>query len=151
MAKLLPEEKLLPVIMEGEQSSFTFTYEIDSSEEFESILIEADFPDYIDINGPTFSGVFFDLFELPKNSLKFRKGLEFGEVSKFSDLPPKGEAQLYSYTAPSVMRQNFDVKVTLKYHDILTPENSLNITKYYVQPIQGNWNTFRQQFLDYVR
>ncbi|EQA7786704.1 hypothetical protein ACX818_001290 [Acinetobacter baumannii] len=151
MASILPENKLLNVIMEGNNSSVAFSPSLSGTEKLVSInIIYHNFPNSITVNGPKFSGVFRDLFELPKDSLKYRKGLEYGTASKFSELPPKGAAQLYSFTPPSQMLKNFNVTVELVYNEGPgTPE--LNITKEYIQPVQGNWDTFKNQFLEYVR
>lgn len=151
MADILPLVNLLPEIMEGDTASVTFTPELDpATEVFVSCeIIETNFPDTIDIQGPTFSGKFEHLFKLPPESLKYRIGLDYGVADSFADLPPKGTAQLYEYHAPREMLKNFNVKVQLNYTDLAgTP---LNITKDYIQPIQGNWDNFRRQFLDYVR
>lgn len=151
MAIILPLDQTLPTILEDEYFSFSFDYELASNEEFDSISIESNLPEYISIDGSNISGRFTDLFELPVGSLKFVQGTTFGEVSRFADLPPKGTAQLYSYTAPNYMRKEYTIKIVLYYHDISSPGNTLNITKYYIQPIQGNWDIFKRQFINYVR
>lgn len=152
MASILPLNSKLGTIMEGVNASFTFTAELLPTEKLVSLkIIQTDFPKYISINGPTFSGTFVNLFQLPENSLKFRKGLEYGQASNFAELPPKGTADLYSFTAPSVMLKNFNLKVELVYTDEANPTTELNITNSYIQPVQGNWDTFKQQFLNYVR
>lgn len=150
MADILPISTLLPVIMEGANASSTFTPSLDATETLVDLsIIQTDFPEYISVSGPTFSGKFSGLFKLQPGALKYRAGLEYGETDSFASLPAKGEAQLYSYTAPSVMKKDFHVRVQLKYTN--EAANQLNITKDYIQPIQGDWGTFRQQFLDYVR
>lgn len=151
MAKILPEDNILPEILEGTSSSFTFSYDIDATEELDSISITSDFPDYILTNGPTFSGTFIDLFELEPASLKYRQNLDYGEAQKFSQLPPKGTADLYSYTPPHEMKKTFNVTVSMDYHLIAEPDTKLNITKHYIQVVQGNWDTFLRQFLEYVK
>lgn len=152
MAKILPEEKLLEEIIEGETTSFTFTHELSDQEVLVKLeIIETTFPNYILINGATFSGTFSGLFSLGPGALKYRIGLDYGEADSFADLPPKGTAQVYSYTAPSVMLETFKVVVKLTYTDILDPSTEINITKTYTQPIRGDWNVFRQQFINYVR
>lgn len=151
MADILPLEPLLPEIMEGDSASVTFTAELDPATELlvDIEIIETDFPDTIDVQGPTFSGKFEHLFKLGPSALKYRIGLDYGEADSFADLPPKGSAQLYEYRAPREMLKNFNVKVRVNYTDLAgTP---LNITKDYIQPIQGNWDNFRRQFLEYVR
>lgn len=151
MANILPIEPLLPEIMEGDSASFTFEAELDPATEVlvNVEIIETDFPEYISIQGPTFSGNFINLFKLAPGSLKYRKGLDYGEADSFADLPPKGEASLYEYHAPREMIRNFNIKVQLNYTDLAGTQ--LNITKDYIQPIQGNWDNFKRQFLDYVR
>lgn len=151
MAKILPNETLLPVIDEGQFATYTFEYELELEETLvEFKIINTTFPDSITINGATFSGVFADLFRLPHGSLKYRIGDELKSADSFADLPPKGTADLYSYSAPSQMIDHFYVTVELKYSDVAGGE-PLNISKTYTQPIEGNWNTFRELFLNYVR
>lgn len=150
MAKILPDS--LNTILEGEYFNKSFNYELDSNESFSSIkIIESNFPDYISIDGNSFYGVFRNLFDLPKDSLKYRKGLEYGTASNFNELPPKGTADLYSFTAPSEMIKNYTIKVKLSYFDISDPAIELNITKEYIQQVQGNWDSFKNNFLEYLR
>ena len=69
MATILPEESLLPVIMEGSNFSFTFTNTLEADEVLVDFKItETDMPQAIAINGPTFSGNFSGLFQLPPGS-----------------------------------------------------------------------------------
>lgn len=153
MAEILPISTTLPIILEGDSFSFSFTYSLAAGEKFESLsIVQSNFPQGITISGPTFSGVFSGLFELPLNSLKYRKGLEFGVASRFSDLPPKGTADLYSMTPPSVMIKDYSIQVSLNYTktDEAGVETRLNITKWYTQRVQGNWSTFKNQFLNYL-
>ncbi|AEJ90216.1 hypothetical protein ZZ1p0163 [Acinetobacter phage ZZ1] len=150
MSDILPINSLLPTIMEGANASFTFTPSLAATEKLISLkIIQNDFPSYINVSGPTFAGRFVGLFKLQPGALKYRKGLIYGETDSFDKLPPKGQAQLYSYTAPTVMKKDFHLKVELKYSTEGNTE--LNITKDYIQPIQGDWNTFREQFINYVR
>ncbi len=150
MASILPENSTLTTIVEGSSSSFTFTSNLDATETLVSLeIISTDFPSSIIVSGPTFSGTFSNLFKLDPGSLKYRKGIEYGTADSFASLPSKGTADLYSFTAPQVMLKNFNVKVKLTYTDATMA--SINITKDYVQPVQGNWDTFKQQFLNYVR
>lgn len=152
MADILPAANLLPVIMEGESTSFTFTPDLAATETLTSLrIISTDFPPNININGATFSGTFSNLFKLEPGALKYRDGLGYGEVDSFADLPPKGTVQLYSYKAPRQMLKNFNVRVQLIASDTVDPTIEINITKDYIQPIQGDWNIFRQQFINYVR
>lgn len=153
MATILPEESLLPVIMEGSNFSFTFTNTLEADEVLVDFKItETDMPQAIAINGPTFSGNFAGLFQLPPGSLKYRLGNDLLEASSFNDLPPKGTADLYSYSAPRQMFKNFNIKVELTYSKGEPgAEQVLNITKQYTQPVQGNWDTFTNMFLAYVR
>ena len=148
MASILPDDPILDDIYEGEFSSVKFNYELDSGDSFISMSIDAKFPNNIEINQSGYSGEFNNLFELPKGSLKYVIGETIGEANKFIDLPPKGTADLYSFEAPKVMLKNFDVNVTLTYN---SNGEEINITKQYIQPIRGNWSTFKTQFLNYVR
>lgn len=149
MATILPEESELPDIYESEHANVEFGYILNSGEEFLSMSVESEFPDYIEHFSNGYKGEFNNLFELPPGSLKYTKGLEYGEAQKFSELPPKGTADLYSYTAPKIMLKNFNVSVNLKILDSIGTE--INITKQYIQPVRGNWSTFKAQFLNYVR
>ncbi|QQM13900.1 hypothetical protein CPT_Morttis_168 [Acinetobacter phage Morttis] len=152
MASILPSNSMLATVIEGANVSFAFTAALAPTEKLVSLkIIQTDFPSYITINGASFSGKFINLFQLPINSLKYRKGLEYGQASTFGELPPKGTADLYSFTAPAVMLKNFNIRVELVYTDESNPTTELNITNTYVQAVQGNWDTFKQQFLEYVR
>ncbi|QGZ15745.1 hypothetical protein HYQ21_gp229 [Acinetobacter phage vB_AbaM_Apostate] len=152
MAKIVPATTKLSTIMEGDNVSFTFSAELAATEKLVSLkIIQHDFPSYISINGATFSGRFTDLFKLPLNSLKYRKGLEYGQATTFAELPPKGTAVIYSFTTPNVMLKDFNLTVQLTYTEEANPTTELNITNSYIQPVQGNWDTFKHQFLDYVR
>lgn len=153
MAEILPTNTMLPTILEGDSFSFSFTYSLAAGETVESILItHHNFPNVINVSGPTFSGTFSGLFSLPTDSLKYRKGLDYGVASRFSDLPAKGTADLYSMTPPSTMIKDYSLTVTLNYikTDEAGLETRLNITKTYTQRVQGNWSTFKNQFLDYL-
>ncbi|ADG60061.1 hypothetical protein Acj9p161 [Acinetobacter phage Acj9] len=152
MADILPQLERLDDIREGEYSSFTFESDLTDQEVLVKLeIIESDFPEYILINGATFSGKFENLFTLPPGSLKYRDGLEYGEADSFASLPPKGTVQLYEYNAPRVMLEDFKISVRLTYTEITDPSTEINITKVYTQPIRGDWNVFRQQFINYVR
>lgn len=150
MADIIPSSTTLPTILEGQSISFTFEADLSSTETLINLeIISTDFPEYIEINGATFSGNFNGLFTLPENSLKYRDGDELKSTNSFALLPPKGTVELYSYTPPNQMLKNFKIDVRLTYTDeTLEP---LNIIKSYTQPIQGNWNVFRDLFLQYVR
>lgn len=151
MAEILPTTSLLPTIMEGESISFTFESQLLATETLvEFKIISTNFPNSINVNGATFSGSFSGLFTLPDGSLKYRDGDDLISVNSFSSLPPKGTVELYSYTPPNQMLKNFNIVVSLTYLDETSTE-PLNITKSYTQPVQGNWNTFRDLFLAYVR
>ena len=50
------------------------------------------------------------------------------------------------------MLKQFKIKVELEYtKGEIGAEQVLNITKWYTQPVKGNWDTFTRLFLDYVR
>ena len=153
MANILPELSQLPIIMEGSRFSYSFQSSLEADEVLISFKItETDMPPAIEINGPTFSGNFSGLFTLPEGSLKYRIGNELKQVSSFPELPPKGTADLYSYSAPRDMLKQFKIKVELEYtKGEIGAEQVLNITKWYTQPVKGNWDTFTRLFLDYVR
>lgn len=152
--EIMPIETLLPEISEGEYASFTFEAIPEADEILTSLeIIKTDFPDSIEISGPTFSGSFSGLFQLPENSLKFRKGIDEPQaVSSFNDLPQKGTVDLYSYTPPSEMLKNFSITVSCKYmKGPVGAELPMELEKIYTQPIIGNWSIFTQMFLNYVR
>ena len=153
LANILPELSKLPVIMEGSNFSYSFQQSLEADEVLVSFKItETDMPPAIEINGPTFSGNFSGLFTLPEGSLKYRIGNELKQASSFSELPPKGTADLYSYSAPRTMLKQFNIKVEIVYNKGEPgAEQVLNITKWYTQPVQGNWDTFTNMFLAYVR
>ena len=139
--------------MEGSNFSYSFQQSLEADEVLVSFKItETDMPPAIEINGPTFSGNFSGLFALSEGSLKYRIGNELKQSSSFSELPPKGTADLYSYSAPRTMLKQFNIKVELVYNKgEPSAEQVLNITKWYTQPVQGNWDTFTNMFLVYVR
>lgn len=158
MAKILPIETVLPVIDENVNFSFNFDYELDSNEILDSITIKtSNMPEQININGKTFSGNFSGLFQLPKNSLKYRMNDQLYSTDSFSKLPQKGTFDLYSYSAPSEMLKTYDILVEMNYKSVVVDETGtnteevLNISKWYKQPVEGNWSTFMNMFLNYVR
>ncbi|ADI96399.1 gp5.1 conserved hypothetical protein [Acinetobacter phage Ac42] len=157
MANILPVNSILPDALEGDQVHQAFTAELSSTETLDSIrIINNDFPNGIVVNGASYSGVFRDVFKLSPGALKYRKGFEYGQADSFSELPPKGTADLYSYGAPSVMRDNFHCTVELIYtssdaSDPAATGTQSTITKSYTQPLQGNWSTFANRFREYVR
>lgn len=151
---ILPVETLLTTIDEGEQFTFTFETLLEPDEILVSIEItDNDLPYVINVSGSTFSGNFYGLFDLPKNSLKYRQSVgDLISVSSFADLPPKGTADLYSYTPPSEMIKNFTITVVCKYmKGPVGAELPMELSKVYIQPVQGNWSIFTKMFLDYVR
>ena len=150
MANILPENELLQEILEDTSVSFSFQSQLSEGEVLKTLEITYhNFPVYILVNGPTFSGKFSDLFELSKNSLKYRQGLDYGTASKFSELPMKGSADLYSIIMPGEMIKYFDITVMMTYEDSTAVMNT--IIKKYRQPVRGNRQKFISQFLNYVR
>lgn len=150
MANILPSPQDLPEILEDSYESFTFAAELTSEETLKSIkIIDHSLPENILVVGATFSGTFSDLFELPLDSMKYRQGLEYGTASKFSELPEKGTADLYSIIMPGEMIKYFNIIVELVYTDVTLTDQT--ITKSYIQPVRGNRYKFISQFLNYVR
>lgn len=160
MADILPIENVLQTIHEGKNFSFSFDFELSENETLKKISIKySDMPEQIIIDENTFKGNFSGLFELPDGSLKYRFNDELFETNSFSKLPPKGSADLYSYSAPQQMLKTFNILVEMEYtsntpsidgSETLT-EEVLNISKWYKQPVNGNWSTFMNMFLNYVR
>lgn len=151
MADILPLNQTLPEIIEDSNESFTFQYTLDSGEVLKSFKISSNnFPESITVDEATFYGKFTDIFELPLNSMKYRKGLEYGTASKFSELPPKGMADLYSIVMPGEMLKYFNISVELEYEEA-SSTTVQKMIKQYRQPVRGNRYRFISQFLNYVR
>lgn len=145
MATILPTT--LNEVMENENFSITFSAQLEQEEILESININSDLPDYININESTVSGMFKNEFNLNKDSLKYRKYLTYGVASSFSELPEKGTYDLYSFETPKELKKEFNINVTLKYTLSGSP---MEISSNYILRLQGSWDSFKYALLEYI-
>lgn len=166
MAAILPINTELSDVQEGASVNQTFTFQADEGETLQSInIIEYEPTDGIIVSGNNYQGSYKSVFTFGSGALSYRIGDEMKTASKWEDLPPPNEANLYLWRAPSKLERTFSYKVEVTYiyqappteggsgesgGTTTPPPETSTITKTYTQLVYGDWSKWAQQLRNYV-
>ncbi|BBC78219.1 Hypothetical protein KNT65_gp274 [Escherichia phage EcS1] len=146
-----------------------FTPVFDTGESLVSINIT----DYqptpgINVDGAHLYGTYSSVFSFSGDALSYRIGDELKSASAWEDLPPKEDADLYLWRAPSKLERTFTYTVELIYMyqapDVpgatgsdgsagtptTPPPVQKTLTQVYSKRIVGNWSKWAIQLRNYV-